>query len=284
MIQKYYDLAKPGIVYGNVFTTLASFLFASHWHAPLVLFLATMSGVALVIASACVVNNYTDRNIDQKMARTSSRAFAVGGVSTMWAFVYALVLGCTGAFMLFQYLNLLTMCIALCGFVIYVGPYGLAKRMSHWGTVVGSVAGAAPIVAGYTAVVGRLDATALILFVILALWQMPHFYAIALYRLDDYAKAKIPVLPVQHGVRTTKIYIVMYTTAFGVALLSLGVCGYAGRAYTAGAALVGGAWLWFALRGLVFEHYAPWARKFFFASLIVLVLFCAMLALSPLLP
>ncbi|MDB5238537.1 MAG: cyoE [Candidatus Kaiserbacteria bacterium] len=280
MLKRYYHLAKPGIVYGNVFTTIAGYLYASHWHVSISHFLATVAGIALVIASAAVFNNYIDRDIDRKMARTRERALVAGTVSVKAALLYATVLGLAGAYLLWKYVNPVTLGVALFGFVFYVVIYGVGKRASHWGTVVGSVSGAVPIVVGYTAVVDRLDPQALILFLILALWQMPHFYAIAMYRLNDYIEAGISVLPAKKGMRITKIYIVCYVVAFIIAMVSLFFFGHAGYVYLAGVLVVGIWWLVRAVRGFYAQDDAAWARKFFLSSLIVLVSFSILLAVA----
>src|SRR5579872_2970145 len=181
----YYKLTKPGIVYGNVFTTIAAFLFAIRWRfesfQSIELFLATVFGISFVIGSACVFNNYLDRDIDKRMERTQKRALVTGAISTRSALMYGTILGLVGFILLGVFVNVLTALIALVGFIFYVILYGIAKRGSHWGAVVGSVSGAVPIVVGYTAVTNQLDLTALILFLVLVFWQMPHFYAIAIY-------------------------------------------------------------------------------------------------------
>lgn len=194
MIKEYYRLTKPGIVYGNVFTTLAAFLFASHWHIGSALLFGTLVGLALVIASACVFNNYFDIDIDKKMARTKARALVSGAISGQSALAYGTVLGLVGLYLLYTYTNVLTAAIALAGFVVYVCVYTPLKPRSALAVFVGAVAGAVPIVVGYTAVTNRLDLTALILFVCLFVWQLPHFIAIAVYRFDEYAAAGVPLL------------------------------------------------------------------------------------------
>ena len=284
MFKRYYQLAKPGIVYGNAFTTIAAYLYASRWHLIGPLFAATVAGIALVIASAAVFNNYIDRDIDRKMARTRERALVAGTISASHALLYATALGLLGAYLLWNYVNLLTAGVALFGFVFYVAIYGFAKRASHWGTVVGSLSGAMPIVVGYTAVTQHFDSQAIILFFILALWQMPHFYAIAMYRLNDYVEAGIPVLPAKKGMHTTKIYIVCYVIAFVAAMASLFVLGHAGYIYLAGVLMVGVWWFLRALHGFRAPDDAAWAQKFFLSSLIVLVSFCALLSVAAILP
>ncbi len=284
----YYKLTKPGIIYGNLLTTIAAFIFASRWHfnglSSLWLFLATVTGIALVIGSACVFNNYLDRTIDAKMARTKDRALVTGIIKPRDALMYGSALGLVGIALLYLYVNTITALLALFGFLFYVGIYGLAKRGSSWGAVIGSVPGAIPIVVGYTAVTGHLDLASLILFAVLLVWQMPHFYAIAMYRLEEYKAAGIPVLPLVKGMRAAKIHILSYIIAF-IALTSLlFAVGYAGYVYFILIAIVGLAWFVQGVRGFRVSDDATWARKTFLFSLVVLVAFCVAISLAPLLP
>ncbi len=282
-LSEYYRLTKPGIVYGNALTTLAAFLYASRFHIAWLPFLATMLGISLVIASACVFNNYLDRDIDRLMERTRDRALASGRISVRSALAYGTVLDVLGFVLLF-FVNALAALTALFGWVMYVVVYGWAKRRGAWGTLVGSIPGAVPIVVGYTAVAGTLDASALILFLTLVSWQMPHFYAIAMYRADDYAAAGIPVLPARQGVRAAKLHIVLYQVVFLIAAPLLTVYGGAGRAYAASVILLGLAWIVLGVRGFSAKDTERWARRVFLASLIVLLLFCFVLSLGAILP
>ncbi len=294
MIKEYYKLAKPGIIYGNVFTTIAAFLFASgissHYHNfNIVLFLATVFGISFVIGSACVFNNYLDRNIDRKMKRTSNRALVTGKISVQNALIYGTVLGVIGLALLFIWANVLTALIAVFGFFSYVVLYGIAKRGSEWGALVGSVPGAVPIVVGYTAVTNHLDIAALILFFVLVCWQMPHFYAIAMRRVEEYQEAGIPVLPVKRGMKTTKIHTLVFVIAYVLVTLSLWVLGYVGYFYLVSVMAFGFVWLWKAVQGFkissnVAANETVWAKKLFLFSLMVLVSFSITIAIAPLLP
>jgi len=152
------------------------------------------------------------------------------------------------------------------------------------GTIVGSISGATPLVAGYVAVTDRIDAGAVLLFLIMVIWQMPHFYAIAIFRLKDYAAAGLPVLPVKKGARAAKISIIAYIGAYIVAATALTAFGYTGYTYALVMAGVGLAWLHKALGGLAAKDDAVWARKLFGFSLIVLLTFCAMIAADTWLP
>lgn len=290
MMKRYYILTKPGIVYGNVFTTVAALFFASRWqlNGPMLdLFVAATVGIALVIAAAGVFNNYLDRNIDKKMARTASRPLAAGTISVRAALIYGTLLLLVGLAMLAWSVNLLTGAIALFGFVMYVFVYGYAKRKSVWGALVGSIPGAVPIVVGYTAVTDRLDAAALLLFLVLVCWQMPHFYAIALRRLDEYNEAGIPVLAAKRRARAVKIHMVAWTAAYLVAVALLFIYGFASYAYLASVLIFGIIWLVIAARGFAVSSKLDdeqWAKRVFLFSLVVLVTFSIALAVAPLLP
>jgi protoheme IX farnesyltransferase len=276
----YYWLTKPGIIYGNAITAGAGFFVASKGHVSLSLLLAMLIGLSLVIASACVFNNYIDRDIDAVMARTRKRALVKGLVSLRHALAYATILGLAGAMLLAAGTNLLTLALALAGWFFYVVVYGIAKRRTVHGTVIGSISGAVPPVVGYAAVTGHLDLGALLLFVILVLWQMPHFYAIAIYRREDYAAAHIPILPIVSGPRAAKIQILLYIAAFMIASLALTAFGYAGYAYLAVAAVLGLTWLGLGLRGFAAANDQHWARKMFRFSLIVITLLCIVMSLN----
>ena len=284
MFKTYYSLTKPGIIYGNVLTAAAGFLLAAKGHVDLWLLVATLIGTSLVIATACVSNNYIDRGIDKKMARTKKRALVQGTVPAHSAIMFAALLGVVGFLVLILFTNMLVVGVGLVAFIDYVVLYGIAKRRSVHGTIVGSISGAAPVVAGYVAVTNRLDLGALIVFLILVLWQMPHFYAIALYRLKDYAAAGIPVLPREKGSKVTKLEILLYIAAFTVACALLTVFGYAGWTYLAVVIALGLLWLWLGLQGFKTTSNEQWARKVFLFSLIVILLLSLMLAVGPLLP
>ncbi|MGI9028017.1 MAG: heme o synthase [Candidatus Saccharimonadales bacterium] len=282
MFITYYRLAKPGIIRGNAVTATAGFFLAAQSHFNFALFVAMLAGLSLVIASGCVFNNYIDRGIDKKMARTRQRALVSGAISGRAALLYASLLGVLGTAILGYFTNLLTMFITLTGFVFYVVIYGYWKRKSVHGTLVGSVSGAVPPVVGYTAVSGQLDWAALILFLILVLWQMPHFYAIALYRSKDYAAASIPVLPVKKGVLTTKIQILLYIALFTVAASTLSIFGYASHGYLAVAIVLGVSWLGLGLRGFRAADTNRWAHTMFFYSLIVITVLCTAISVDAL--
>ena len=270
-MKTYYMLTKPGIIMGNLITTAGGFALACKAGFNILLFLEMLVGLGCVIASACICNNYIDRYADQKMSRTKSRGFAKGTVSPFKALLLALILGFSGLAILAFFTNLLATLTALAGFFIYVVVYSYVKYFSDCATLLGSVSGAVPPVVGYVAVSNRLDLGALLLFIILVLWQMPHFYSIALYRFDDYVAASIPVLPITKGVYATKIQMVSYIVAFIGATLMLTVLGYTGYAYLAVATIFGGSWLALSFKGFKAKDDKKWARKMFAVSLFAIV-------------
>lgn len=272
-VRAYYQLAKPGIIRGNLLTATAGFVVAAGRQPDLVLLAMTLLSITLIIASACAANNYLDRDIDAKMERTKRRATAAGAVPLTSVLIYASLLGVAGFVLLAFTTNWLTVLIGAIGYVDYVAIYTFSKRHTWHATLIGSVSGSTPVVAGYTAVSGRLDAAALILFLILTFWQMPHFYAIALRRLDDYRAASIPVLPAVRGARAAKLQIVAYMTVFLAAVLALWLTGYTGAIYGVlmGALAVG--WLALALLGWRTTDTKRWADRVFLYSLILLPAF-----------
>jgi protoheme IX farnesyltransferase len=259
-------------------------LLASNGHFKVGLFIAMLGGLSLIIASACVFNNYIDRDIDKKMARTKNRALVSGDISGKNALIYSGGLGLAGSFILAVYTNWVTLGLALSGWFAYVVLYGVGKRRTVHGTVIGSISGAVPPVVGYCAVTNHLDSGALLLFLILVFWQMPHFYAIATYRLKDYAAAGIPVLPLKRGLRNTKIQIAAYIVAFIVACDLLYVFGYTGTTYLVVMTLLGLRWLGLAVQGFKVKDNNLWARKVFKFSLIVTLVFSVMISANAWLP
>lgn len=281
LLKQYLNLAKPGIVFGNLISVTGGFFLASRGDIDLALYFATALGVSLVIASGCVFNNYIDRDIDQKMERTRNRVLAQGLVSPAHAIVYACVLGVAGVALLYAATNTLAVMLVLMGFVVYVGLYSLwLKRGSVYGTLVGSLSGAAPPVVGYCAVSNEFDAGAAILLLIFSLWQMPHSYAIAIFRFNDYQAANIPVLPVIKGISAAKRQIVLYIAAFVVATLMLTLSGYAGYSYFVVAALSGAYWLWMGVSGYKAADDRVWARKLFTFSIISITMLSVMMSVD----
>lgn len=268
--RNYYSLMKPGIIFGNALTMVAGFALGSRGNLDLWLFLHTFLGLSLVIASASVFNNYIDRELDAKMERTANRPLVTGAILPKEALLFGLVLGGAGFFLLGSYVNLLAFLMALFGFSVYVFIYSLSKAHTVHATLIGSFAGAVPPVVGYVAVTNRFDLGALLLFLTLILWQMPHFFAIAIYRLEDYAQASIPVMPLKRGTVATKLSMYFYILAFIVSSSLLTLFDFTTLFYLITIGLVGLIWLSLCVQGFTCKNETLWARKMFFFSLVAI--------------
>ncbi|MDO6672793.1 heme o synthase [Cobetia amphilecti] len=281
MIKDYLRTTKPGIIFGNLITVSGGFFLASGGEVDWALFIATLVGVALIVASGCVFNNCIDRDIDRHMARTQGRALVQGDISLKGAFVFGSVLGLAGFWLLAAMTNLMAMIAVGLGFVIYVGAYSMwLKRGSVYGTLIGSLSGAAPPVVGYLAVTGQADMGALLLLIIFSMWQMPHSYAIAMFRVDDYRAANIPVLPVARGMEHAKRVVTGYIAGFIPVSLLLTLWGYTGIWYLVVATVTGGWWLYLAAWRLKDQPDASWARKLFGFSIIIVMALSLMMSLD----
>ncbi|WP_304162657.1 heme o synthase [Lonsdalea britannica] len=286
MIKQYLQVTKPGIIFGNLISVIGGFLLAANGSIDYSLFIATLFGVSLVVASGCVFNNVIDRDIDKKMERTKNRVLVRGLISLKVTLAYAALLGIAGFALLYIAANPLAMWLAVMGFIVYVGVYSLyMKRHSVYGTLIGSLSGAAPPVIGYCAVSNQFDAGALILLLIFSLWQMPHSYAIAIFRFKDYQAANIPVLPVVKGISVAKHHITLYILAFMIATLMLSLGGYAGYKYLVVAAAVSLWWLGMALSGYKnLNDDRVWAKKLFVFSIVAITSLSVMMSIDSITP
>lgn len=273
MLKKYLFLTKPGILFGNFITTLGGFFLAAQGSIDILLLLLTLLGTTLVVASGCVVNNVIDQDIDTKMQRTQNRALVKKTISPTVALIYALVLGVIGFSILWFGVNGYAFLFAMIGFIVYVGFYSLwTKRTSIHQTVIGSISGASPPVIGYTAVTHQFDVAALLLFLAYALWQMPHSWAIAIYRFDDYKNAGIPILPVARSIYRTKIECVIYILLFAAVLNGLYCFGYTNVFFLITFNALTAYWLYLSIIGFKAENDQLWAKRFFLYSVILITL------------
>ena len=281
-LQAYVQVTKPGIIMGNLISVAGGFLLAAKGNVDLTLMFTTMMGLSLVVASGCAINNCIDRDIDAKMQRTRNRVTVTGKLSVRAVMIYGISLGVIGFGMLAIFTNSLAVLFAAIGYLVYVGVYSLyMKRHSVYGTLVGSFSGAVPPVVGYCAVRGEMDAGAVILLLMFSLWQMPHSYAIAIFRFDDYAAANIPVLPVAEGITKAKLHIVLYIAVFALVAALLPLAGYTGIAFMAVTFATSLWWLAMALRG--YRHginLQSWARQVFGFSIVTITALSVTMALD----
>lgn len=282
--KKYINLAKPGIIRGNAIVAIAGFLFASKGDVDLWLLISLVVGSSLIMASACVFNNYLDKDIDALMDRTKKRSFVSKEISEKYGLLYGLVIGILGFGILLAFTNKLTAIVGLIGFIDYVALYTYAKRHSIHSTLIGTISGATPPVAGYVAVTNDFDIASLMLFLILVFWQMPHFYAIGIMRISDYKKAHIPLLPIIHGIQTTKIQMLIYGSLLIGVLSTMTAIGLTGYAFLAITLAVSINWLFKIYKGFDADNDQKWAGKIFGYSLKVLLVISIMLSLDSFLP
>tara|TARA_X000000368_G_scaffold332360_1_gene269537 strand:- start:753 stop:1619 length:867 start_codon:yes stop_codon:yes gene_type:complete len=212
LLKSYYQLCKPNVVYMMLICAFVGMLLAEESVTSYGYLFISLLGIALCAASAAAINQVIDRNTDASMTRTDQRPLPQGELSVTHASVFALVIGSIGALVLYLYVNTLTMILTLASLIGYAFIYTVyLKRATPQNIVIGGLAGAAPPLLGWASVSNTIDPYALLLVLIIFVWTPPHFWALAIYRKDEYAKESIPMLPVTHGVIFTKLQIVLYT-------------------------------------------------------------------------
>lgn len=282
MLKGYLSITKPGIIVGNLISVAAGFFLAAQSEAANgMLLLNTLLGVAMVIASGCVVNNIFDRDIDRKMERTCNRVLAKGEVNPDHAFIFSLVLLVAGTALIYREANPLSAVVVLLGYIFYVFFYTMwYKRTSVYGTLVGSVSGAVPPLVGYIAVTNYINIEGVLLFALFCIWQMPHSYAIAMFRMQDYRSANIPVLPVVAGIEKARKHMMAYVIAFNLVAFALFLFGEAGYEYLAVAGAVCFMWTRVTFKPITQENYVAWSKSVFKVSLVVVMGISSVLGLE----
>ena len=212
LLRSYYELCKPNVVYMMLICAFVGMLLAEESVSSFGYLFVSLIGIAFCAASAAAVNQVIDRNTDASMTRTDQRPLPQGELSPTHASLFALIIGILGALILYLYVNTLTMILTLSSLVGYAFIYTVyLKRATPQNIVIGGLAGAAPPLLGWSSITNTIDPYALLLVLIIFVWTPPHFWALAIYRKDEYAKESIPMLPVTHGVAFTKLQIVLYT-------------------------------------------------------------------------
>lgn len=277
----YLSVTKVGIILGNLLTVITGMWLAAEGSLMGQPVFATLLGTALIIASGTCLNNYIDRDIDQKMLRTKGRALAEGRLNPQNVLLMGIILAILGTALLLT-VNVLPTLVALFGLFVYVVVYTMwIKRRHSLNTVVGSVSGAVPPVIGWVAVTNSIDVAAWILFFIMFLWQPPHFLALAIRRVEDYRAAGIPMLPVVRGFKETKWQMTNYVAALVPISLLLFYFTEVGLPYVIMTLILGITWLIISIRGFYTKDDILWARKYFVFSLIYLtVLFVGMMVVT----
>lgn len=268
----YIEITKPGINKSNLITTFAGYLVAAGLTDlnPLILIL-TLLGTALTIAGSCTLNNFIDRDIDPLMERTKSRPVADGRIKPATALWYGLTLTLLGLMLLAVGVNILAAFVAFIGVMVYVLIYSLwLKRTSTLNTVVGGISGAVPPMIGWVAANPAIDLNAWALFLILFMWQPPHFFALAMRRVEEYRQAGVPMLPVVKGFHETKKQTLFFTILLLPSSYLLFYTGTLGWFYLIVSLVLGGIYVVLSIRGFSAKDDIKWANQMFFYSLIYL--------------
>ena len=276
--RRYLELTKPRVVALITFTAVVGTLLASPGAPPLEALVWGNLGIALAAACAATLNHVLDRRIDAQMARTRARPLPSGQLSERQALVFAAVLGVSAMAILAFLVNLLTAVLTFLSLIGYAVVYTVwLKRATSQNIVIGGAAGAAPPVLGWAAVSNGIDPNALLLFLIIFVWTPPHFWALAIARRDEYARAGIPMLPVTHGVAHTRLQVLLYTVLLVVVTLMPFLTRMSGLIYLAAALVLNAGFLYYALALKISAREELPMRVFRFSVTYLMWLFAALL-------
>ena len=270
--REYLELCKPRVVTLIVFTAVIGMLLATPGAVPLDIFVFATLGIALAAGSAAAINHVAEHRIDALMARTENRPLPQGEITRAHAFTFALVIGALSMYLLIVFVNPLTAALTFASLIGYAVIYTMyLKHATPQNIVIGGAAGAAPPVLGWTAVTGSVDPHSLLLFLIIFVWTPPHFWALAIYRREEYAKVNVPMLPITHSVDFTRVQILLYTIVLTIATILPYVTYMCGTFYLVSALLLDAVFLYYVLRMMV-DHRDELAKQTFRYSIIYLTL------------
>jgi protoheme IX farnesyltransferase len=276
--RRYLELTKPKVVALITFTAIVGTLLASPGLPPLAALLCGNLGIALAAGCAATLNHVLDRRIDEQMARTRARPLPSGQLTERNALLFAALLGVSAMAILAFLVNLLTATLTFLSLIGYAVVYTLwLKRATSQNIVIGGAAGAAPPVLGWAAVTDSIDPNALLLFLIIFVWTPPHFWALAIARRDEYARAGIPMLPVTHGVAYTRLHVLLYTVLLTLVTLMPYLTRMSGLLYLAAALVLNGGFLYHALALKITARAELPMRVFRFSVNYLMWLFAALL-------
>jgi protoheme IX farnesyltransferase len=276
--RSFYELTKPRVVMLIVFTSIVGTLLAVPGMPPLDALVFGNLGIGLAAASAAVINHVLDERIDAVMSRTKRRPLPTGKMTPRAALVFAGILAALSMLILWLLVNPLTAMLTFASLIGYAVVYTVwLKRATSQNIVIGGAAGAAPPVLGWAAVTNSIEANALLLFLIVFVWTPPHFWALAIARKDEYAKAGIPMLPVTHGVAFTRLQVLLYTVLLVAVTLMPFVTGMSGLIYLAAAIVLNGMFLFHAYQLKISERTHLPMKVFRFSITYLMWLFAALL-------
>ena len=278
LLKSYYELCKPNVVFMMLICAFVGMLLAEESVESFGYLLVALTGIAFCAASAAAINQVIDRKTDASMTRTDQRPLPQGELSATHASIFALIIGVFGATILFLYVNTLTMALTLASLIGYAFIYTVyLKRATPQNIVIGGLAGAAPPLLGWASVTNSIDPYALLLVLIIFVWTPPHFWALAIYRRDDYAKESIPMLPVTHGVVFTKLQIVLYTIILYVVSLLPYVVLMSGEIYLFSALILSSIFLYYSINLYYSSDIEDAMKTFQFSIYYIFLIFLALL-------
>jgi len=277
-LRDYLELTKPKVVALMILTSIIGMFLSVPGMVPIDVLILGNVGIALCAGAAAVINHVVDRKIDLKMSRTLNRPVAKGRVSPYQALLFSTILGLIGMAILLVYINSLTAWLTLASLFGYAVLYtSYLKRATPQNIVIGGLAGAVPPLLGWTAVTGEVHGHALLLVLIIFAWTPPHFWALAVHRKDEYAKAEIPMLPVTHGEKYTKISILLYTVLMILVTLLPFAVGMSGWLYILGALILGAGFLYWAIMMMLDRNPNAGMDTFKYSIVYLMALFIIML-------
>ena len=278
LLKSYYELCKPNVVYMMLICAFVGMLLAEESVESFGYLIVALTGIAFCAASAAAINQVIDRKTDASMTRTDQRPLPQGELSATHASIFALIIGVFGATILFLYVNTLTMALTLASLIGYAFIYTVyLKRATPQNIVIGGLAGAAPPLLGWASITNSIDPYALLLVLIIFVWTPPHFWALAIYRKDEYAKESIPMLPVTHGVVFTKLQIVLYTIILYVVSLLPYVVLMSGEIYLFSALILSSIFLYYSINLYYSSDIEDAMKTFQFSIYYIFLIFLALL-------
>ena len=279
LIKNYYELCKPNVVLMMLLCALVGIILASDTLLPLIDILVPLVGIGLCSGSAAAINQIIDREADAEMARTDKRPIPQGEISVTNASIFAFVIGVLGVLILVYFVNSLTAILTIFALGGYAFIYTIfLKRATPQNIVIGGLAGAAPPLLGWASVTNTIEPNALILVLIIFIWTPPHFWALAIYRKDDYAKQSIPMLPVTHGVAFTKLQIVLYTIILFLVSLFPYIVLMSGTIYLTSAIILSSLFLFYSIRLYLSDDDKYAMQTFWYSIYYIFLIFIALIA------
>ena len=279
LIKSYYLLCKPNVVYMMLICAFVGMLLAEDSVSSFSRICIALFGIALCSGSAAAINQVIDRKADAAMTRTDQRPLPQGELSAFHASCFAFVIGVLGALILYFFVNTLTMVLTLASLIGYAFIYTVyLKRATPQNIVIGGLAGAAPPLLGWASISNSIDPYALLLVLIIFVWTPPHFWALAIYRKDEYAKESIPMLPVTHGVAFTKLQIVLYTIILFIVSILPYVVLMSGEIYLVSSVILSSIFLYYSIKLYITDDDSIAMKTFNFSIYYIFLIFIALLA------